>query len=216
MVVDCNDFRLYKSYLAHYGVKGMHWGIRRYQNPDGTLTQLGKSHYRHKSYNKDSLNAEYTKALDDIYNSLSDEDKKYLNVNSNKDYVRNMEHKYWLQVNEPKMSGLVTGGLIYDKNNKKPVGFIDITKSSNNAHVDIVISKQHRGKGLSSELIKQYIGTLDKFGNNNKDIQYLDWVVHKDNKASIHLAEKIGFEKPSEENEKGFITYTYENPYYKK
>lgn len=23
--------------LYHYGVKGMHWGIRRYQNPDGTL-----------------------------------------------------------------------------------------------------------------------------------------------------------------------------------
>lgn len=28
--------------LYHYGVKGMHWGIRRYQNPDGTLTELGK------------------------------------------------------------------------------------------------------------------------------------------------------------------------------
>lgn len=32
------------SELYHYGVKGMHWGIRRYQNPDGTLTELGKKH----------------------------------------------------------------------------------------------------------------------------------------------------------------------------
>ncbi len=24
------------SYLAHFGIKGMHWGVRRYQNPDGT------------------------------------------------------------------------------------------------------------------------------------------------------------------------------------
>ena len=28
--------------LAHYGVLGMKWGIRRYQNKDGTLTAAGK------------------------------------------------------------------------------------------------------------------------------------------------------------------------------
>lgn len=30
-------------YIAHYGVLGMKWGIRRYQNPDGSLTALGKA-----------------------------------------------------------------------------------------------------------------------------------------------------------------------------
>lgn len=31
--------------LYHYGVKGMKWGVRRYRNKDGSLTQNGKKRY---------------------------------------------------------------------------------------------------------------------------------------------------------------------------
>ena len=33
------------SYLMHYGVTGQKWGVRRYQNPDGSLTPEGRQHY---------------------------------------------------------------------------------------------------------------------------------------------------------------------------
>lgn len=31
--------------LAHFGIKGMHWGVRRFQQADGTLTSAGKKRY---------------------------------------------------------------------------------------------------------------------------------------------------------------------------
>ena len=37
------------SYLAHFGIFGMKWGVRRYQNEDGTLTEEGKKRYQKRS-----------------------------------------------------------------------------------------------------------------------------------------------------------------------
>lgn len=34
------------TYISHSGIKGMKWGIRRYQNEDGTYTSLGKERRR--------------------------------------------------------------------------------------------------------------------------------------------------------------------------
>lgn len=33
------------DYLEHHGIKGMKWGIRRYQNEDGSLTSEGRKRY---------------------------------------------------------------------------------------------------------------------------------------------------------------------------
>lgn len=33
------------NYIEHHGIKGQKWGVRRYQNPDGSLTEEGKQRY---------------------------------------------------------------------------------------------------------------------------------------------------------------------------
>lgn len=48
------------NYIAHWGIKGMKWGIRRYQNADGTLTEAGKK----RRSSKDNDNSGVSKMSD--------------------------------------------------------------------------------------------------------------------------------------------------------
>jgi len=45
----------YSDSLAHHGIKGQKWGVRRFQNPDGTYTKEGRKRRGHAG-SKDSRN----------------------------------------------------------------------------------------------------------------------------------------------------------------
>lgn len=65
--------------LYHWGIPGMKWGVRRYQNKDGSLTPAGKR--RDRKANKDA--AKLAKAFEthlDAYNDASRSTKRYYHV----------------------------------------------------------------------------------------------------------------------------------------
>ena len=85
-----NDYLVYRTKysneLYHYGVKGQKWGIRRYQNEDGSLTEEGKKRYNSvfvsgSSKTTDPNSEYYRKELpNEVINKLDDYIKKNNNI----------------------------------------------------------------------------------------------------------------------------------------
>ena len=69
--------RKQQSYeLYHYGVKGMRWGVRKYQNKDGTLTDAGRLHYDY--LRKTSEKRYVLPANTTIYRAVANGSKKFM------------------------------------------------------------------------------------------------------------------------------------------
>jgi hypothetical protein len=72
--------------LRHYGILGMKWGVRRYQNKDGSLTSEGKKRYRATS----SDSAVTKKVKKDLASLSGSEFRKKYGV-SNTTYMKRVD-----------------------------------------------------------------------------------------------------------------------------
>ncbi len=126
------------DYISHHGIKGMHWGIRRYQNPDGSLTSQGKTRYslnpikrlQQKHAEKVALKDQAKK--DKIANNIEDMSKRYAKYSKEFSKAAQTIQKdgvtgksiYMRRLNETDWSEVYDGGALHRKNLKDVVSIL--------------------------------------------------------------------------------------------
>jgi hypothetical protein len=81
------------NYLAHYGRRGMKWGIRQWQNKDGSLTPAGRIHYGYGTREDHAKNVENSEAnRQRILEGRRRFEKAAEKINPNEDHSGNTEY----------------------------------------------------------------------------------------------------------------------------
>lgn len=78
-----------QDFLRHFGIPGQKWGVRRFQNEDGSLTEEGRQRYLELNPNSQRL---YNEVVNRANRDLGKINKKYDNVDLINDDRGNLEY----------------------------------------------------------------------------------------------------------------------------
>lgn len=180
-------------WIAHHGIKGQKWGVRRFQNPDGTYTKEGLERLR---YSKQARNASKTKSdVESIINSMNKDDRDKVLAGSD----------HYLTVEE----GSSVCKRVLKKDGDKPIAFFDILEDGDELQIALGTrsGKRYRGKGYGSEVAKEGMNWIEANKNKLKQNTVV-WGVRTDNISSIKIAEKNGFVRDESSERDGWVNYT--------
>ena len=94
--------------LYHHGVKGQKWGVRRYQNTDGSRTSLGKR--RRNEIDYDNAHDDYKRAhTTKHYSQMSDKELREVNNRLNMERQYNQLNKKEVTAGQKFMTTVVIG-----------------------------------------------------------------------------------------------------------
>lgn len=128
------------NYLAHFGIKGQKWGVRRFQNEDGTLTEEGKQRY-YNTY--DEMEKEADADIARAKAQLDDIAKNGWNAKSafTKDFVKQLKRENALTEDNLKAFSQVFKKDISDAKLSKQLAqkAKDFIKNSENIYLDNIL-----------------------------------------------------------------------------
>lgn len=168
--------------LQHHGIKGQKWGVRRFQNKDGSLTPRGKQRY---------LNSDGT-----LNRSGEKKFKKTMleSMSKTKTYSKDGVEINFKKFKDPNYSRYKDMDLLNIRINNKNVGNVQLYKNVKYRYVAIVwqeMNKEYQGKGYSQAVTKAVIENARK-KNFKKVTLELPYGV-KENVR--HMYEKMGFKE---------------------
>lgn len=152
---------MYKvTYIAHHGTKDQKWGIRRYQNQDGSLTEAGKKRYAKMKSDNDLKTKKNRIDIPD--------DKDGDNV---KAFQKNLPEK-WVRDDISSAKDIAETGKSITKDVRNAINEIP-SKQPKRMDLSKMTEKDMRDK-INRELVERQYNTLFAEQKSKKGREYLD------------------------------------------
>lgn len=150
-------------YISHHGILGMKWGIRRFQNKDGSLTSAGKRRYDNTPDTSDALNSEREKQIKEAVHKDRMRNDSYYRLDNRKDMSKAQKDKIYREEME-KVYQKMRNNCKTDEEKDRKVASLDDATRNDKWSLDFLEAIQNSGilhDGNTRAMAIEYAKFLD-------------------------------------------------------